>query len=278
MLKVTVLVDNTTMAKAMAAETGLSLLIEDGPTKILFDTGRKSAFLSNAKKLGADLSDLTHVILSHGHYDHCGGIRLLRDYLTTTEGARVPRLIAHPEAFAKRGIHAALWGHHLMLRNLGSTMRKEEVMALYDCEFHRAPYWINDNLVFLGEIPREKELGKAITFGSVHKDGALIKDRIVDDSALVYKTSSGLAIFVGCSHSGVCNIIDYAKRVTGETRVYAIMGGFHLRSASRKTVGRVARYFQEENIKHVHGCHCTGAAAMKLPNQINIETGSMLEM
>lgn len=277
-LRITVLVENQAGRPELAVEKGLSLLVEDGVSKVLFDTGKLNAFWDNAATLGHNLQDLSHVVLSHGHYDHVGGVAALAKHLATVERKRRPLLVAHPESFAQRGLHVSLFGHAFRLRNLGSKLSRMEVEARFPCSFHRRPFWLHRNLVFLGEIPRRAELGKAVTFGSLLQKGKLQTDHIVDDSALAYCTNKGLVILAGCAHSGICNIIEYARKVTGETRVHGVIGGFHLHSASQSAISEVADYFTAAKIHVVHGCHCTGRAVRRLPNQIDIQTGSILEI
>ncbi len=277
-MKITVLLDNKNSNPNAVAEKGLSLLIEERLTKIIFDTGRHDAFLRNAIALGVNLQDTTHVILSHGHHDHCGGVCILGEHLRTFNHTKAPLLLAHPDIFSKRGLYFSLFGHHFMWRNLGSPVSREQAEKHFRCVLHREPFWIHANLVFLGQIPGRESLQKRLALGSIIKNGRLTKDLIDDDSAIVYKTKSGLVVIAGCAHSGICNIIEYAKQVTQEKKVYAVIGGFHLRSANKQTIRRVADYFQRHEIQIVHGCHCTGRAAHWLPNQINIQTGSVIEI
>lgn len=277
-MKITVLLDNKNSNPNTVAEQGLSLFIEDSLTKIVFDTGRRDTFVRNAIALGVNLQDTTHVILSHGHHDHCGGICFFDKHLLTLNGTKAPILVAHPDVFSKRGLYFNLFGYHFMWRNLGSPVSREQVEKRFRCILHRKPFWIHKNLVFLGQIPSRESLQKRLGLGLIVKDGRLTKDLIDDDSALVYKTKSGLVVIVGCAHSGICNIIEYAKQVTQEKKVYAVIGGFHLRSASKQAIKCVADYFQTQEIRIVHGCHCTGRAAHWLANQIDIQTGSVIEI
>ena len=277
-LKITVLVENQASQGGMAAEKGLSLLIEDEESTVLFDTGKHDAFLTNAQRLGIDLRKLTHVVLSHGHYDHAGGLKALCDHLQAIDPQRRPLLVAHPDAFSRRGLYLNLFGKALRIRNLGAAIDKAHAEQAFRCALHCEPFWLHENLVFLGQIRRSETLGRARTFGAIVREDRLTKDLIVDDSALVYRTEKGLVILVGCSHSGICNIVEYARAVTGTRRVHAVIGGFHLRSASRRAIGEVAGFFSAAAIPIVHGCHCTGRATLRLPGQVDIETGSVIEI
>lgn len=276
-IKITVLIDNNAPSAKFISEKGLSLLIEDDRSKILFDTGMGRAFLSNTKQLGLNLRDLTHIVLSHGHYDHTGGLSSLIPHLKNEKGINLPVLVSHPDAFIKRGFHLKFFNKAFCLFNIGSPISKNQLMEQFQCEFHAQPFWIHEDLVFLGKICRDKPIDKPRVLGTTMKDGQLIKDEILDDSALAYRTDKGLVIVAGCAHSGICNIVEYAKQITKETRIDAVIGGFHLQSADREDIGTVAEYFNKNAIPSIHACHCTGSASEKLPNQMKTMTGSVME-
>ena len=273
---ITVLVENTIAVPGLTAEKGLSLLIEDGRLRILFDTGKSGAFLANAQKLGIDLQHLTHIVFSHGHYDHTGGIICLMDYLKENNSGTFPVLVAHPDVFEERGIYTKLFHKMLRVRDLGAPIRKKQAMELFPCEFHRHPFWIHEDLVFLGSVCRTEKKDKPRVFGSIMRLGSPVKDEILDDSALVYRTEKGLVIIVGCAHSGICNIMEYAKQITGSTKIHAVIGGLHLQHANSRDIDAVAGYFKNEAIPFVHSCHCTGNASERLPHQVPTMTSSVL--
>jgi 7,8-dihydropterin-6-yl-methyl-4-(beta-D-ribofuranosyl)aminobenzene 5'-phosphate synthase len=117
----------------------------------------------------------------------------------------------------------------------------------------------NDNLIFLGEIPRLNDFEGKITFGK--KDGEQEADTVIEDSAIVAKTKDGLVIITGCSHSGICNIIEYARVITGDDRILDIVGGFHLQNPSQDQLEGTIAYFKDLDSKTVHACHCTDLAS-----------------
>ena len=90
-------------------------------------------------------------------------------------------------------------------------------------------------------------------------DKTLVDDYVMDDTALVYKSEKGIYIITGCSHSGICNIVEYAKEVCNDNRVLGIIGGFHLFEVSEQ-VNKTIEYFKENNIKELYPCHCTSFA------------------
>jgi len=107
----------------------------------------------------------------------------------------------------------------------------------------------------LGQIPRKNNFESLLPFG--YKDGMDCKDDVPEDSALVYKSSRGLVIITGCSHSGICNIIEYAKNVCKEDRVIDIIGGLHLLEPSSKQLEGTLSYLKHLAPECVRACHCT---------------------
>ena len=242
-LLLTVLVDNNTLTdRYFTGEPGLSFLIETAGRKILFDTGYSGVFLANAGKMGIELRDLDHVVLSHGHLDHTGGLVMLVRLLTeaTIEDIpyRVPELIAHPFCFCPR--------EKIPLQNIGSILDESEIRRQFPVNLSSQPVWITDDLVFLGEIPQrfsfeQTDPGKRrIRF----PDGRVKPDQLRDDSALVFRSGAGLVIITGCSHAGICTITEYAREICGEQRVTAIIGGLHLLTPSPSRLTKTGEYLQ----------------------------------
>lgn len=243
-LKIYILVDNCA-SDTCNSEHGLSYVV-DFDKKILFDTGQSDLFLKNAEQMQVSLSDIENVVLSHGHYDHGDGLLNLKN----------KKLICHPDVFLKR-----FSGRHL--KAVGLHFNKEKAQELFDIKATKEPYWISDKMVFLGEIPRKFNFERnRINFYLNEKE----LDFLLDDSALVVNMSQGLFIISGCAHSGICNIIEYAKKVTKVTKVFGVIGGFHLRFNNQQTQ-ETLRYFKQNNIKIVMPSHCTELAALSLFNQ-----------
>ncbi len=121
----------------------------------------------------------------------------------------------------------------------------------------KKPYWLTDNIVFLGEIERKNDFEGKVAIGTYEENGVKKSDYVFDDSALVYKSSEGLVIITGCSHAGICNIVDYAKKICEEERIVDIIGGFHLLNPEHDILEKTVEYFRCLDIKKVHACHCT---------------------
>ena len=253
-MDLTLLVDNNTFIdRYLTAEPGLSMLIEDEDVRVLFDLGYSDLFLQNAAKLGKDLSRLDYLVLSHSHLDHTWGLDPFIRYLAegVIEGRPIlpPTLVAHPEVFCSVSIGG--------LSEIGSLVSKEKAGRHMKLNLSKAPVELSPRLVFLGEIPRETDFEGKTPLGIKRTEKGAVPDLILDDTALVYKSDQGLVIITGCSHSGICNIINYARKVCGEERINDIIGGFHLLNPPQSQVEGTVAFFRQLEPKNLHACHCT---------------------
>jgi 7,8-dihydropterin-6-yl-methyl-4-(beta-D-ribofuranosyl)aminobenzene 5'-phosphate synthase len=249
-MQIRILADNNTIIdKYYLGEPAFSAFVEENGICVLFDAGYSGVFLQNALKMGLALKDIKYVCISHGHMDHTWGFDSLIRYYTELEQEHIsytkPRIIAHPSAFQSISVGG--------FSEAGSLISEEKLERHFIMQLSRETQQITERLVFLGEIPRITTFEAKIPIGT--RDGKA--DYVNDDSALVYKGKDGLVIITGCSHSGICNIIEYAKQVTGETIIADIIGGFHLLSPSKEQLEETCRYFSMQKIKTIHPCHCT---------------------
>ncbi|RZB30959.1 MAG: hypothetical protein AEth_00913 [Candidatus Argoarchaeum ethanivorans] len=254
MLELRVLVDNNTLIdRYFHGEPGVSYHLQDGSTKILFDVGYSDVFIRNAEKMGIHLLDTDFVVLSHGHLDHTWGLYHLIKLYTEARIEKIdcdnPTLVAHPSAFLTRTVGG--------IPEIGSLISEDKLSCHFNMRLKRDPLWLTDNLVFLGEIKRTNDFEAAVPIGKILRDGTEEDDYVIDDSALVYTSSKGLTIITGCSHAGICNIIEYAKGVCGDDRVVDIIGGFHLLEPSHEQLQGTLEYMKELQPETVHAAHCT---------------------
>ena len=277
-MKLKVLVDNNTLIdRYFYGEPGVSYFIEEGDVKILFDAGYSDAFIKNAQKMDVNLLELDYVAVSHGHIDHTWGLtHLIRLYTEAKIERRKysePKLIAHPDAF----LYKEFDGNE----EIGSILDESKLGKHFNISLSRKPVWLTDRLVFLGEIERTNDFENKKPIGKYEKDGIKADDYVMDDSALVYKSSNGLVIITGCSHSGICNIIEYAKKICKDDRVIDIIGGFHLLDPSEKQLHCTVDYFKQADINEVHACHCTDLRSKielsKVANLKEVGVGLTLE-
>ncbi len=223
-MKITILSENSVYpeaAKKCKAEWGLSAYLEFNGKKILFDTGASNLFQENAKNLKIDLEELDYIVLSHFHWDHSRGLQ----YLNFDQKKK---LITHPEVPDKvEGIIAII------------------MKARFDLATQSAPIEFEKDVFFLGEIPRVTSFEK----------GRYKKDKMLDDTAIAVKTKKGTVVITGCSHSGICNICEQAKKVTNQP-LYGVIGGFHLAEDKPEAVEGTIDYLKNENVQKIFPMHC----------------------
>lgn len=260
-MKLTVLTDNSP-GYYLLAEHGLSYLLEITGRQILFDTGQTDVFLQNARKLNLNIPKLVDtVVLSHGHYDHGNGLRHLS----------AMRLITHPSAFIKR------YGKGKDIP-IGLDQSREELESKFTVITSEDPWFINDQIIFSGGIPRLNDFeSQETSFCDEYGND----DFVPDDAALFLIEDGELIIVSGCAHSGICNMVEHAVKVTGINRIRAVIGGFHLKDRGHQTMETI-RYLKDRSVGRVMPSHCTeldALVAFRLEFGIRqLKTGAVLEI
>lgn len=306
-MKVKVLVDNNTFIDCYyCGEPAVSYYIEENDIRLFFDVGYSDLFLKNANSMDLSPDQVDYIVISHGHDDHTGG---LKPYFNTYPH-KTPTILAHPDALKEKRIDGNKICSPILLEELNQKSR---------LLLSKEPISITDQLIFLGEIPstnsfeQRSVIGKQVVpktspgdkFIDVHgidgpgidnlekkarridtlgiddskTDALVVDDLVMDDSALVYQGKEGIYIITGCSHSGICNIIEYAKQICKDSRILGVLGGFHLFDVNDR-VYKTIEYFKENNIQELYPCHCTSfEVKAKIHEHIKItEVGVGLEL
>ncbi len=240
------------------AEHGFSMLIKvfsnDSSHSILFDTGvSREGVVTNVKGMGLNLGEVECIVLSHGHYDHFGG---LVKVLKVVDKKNLP-IIVHEDMFKIRGAVTP-----------DGTVREypkfpsENQVAPAKYVKTRQPYLLaDDSILVTGEIPRKTDSEKGFPRQRVFSDGKWQPDPWVwDDRAIVINVKSkGLVIISGCAHAGIVNTVLYGQQITGVEQVYAVMGGFHLAGKDcEPRIGHTVKMLRKSNPKILVPMHCTG--------------------
>lgn len=241
MVKLTILSENRDNGN-FKGEPGLSILVETDAGKFLFDTGNSDLFMKNAKLLGINLNKIENVVLSHGHSDHTTGLIHLQERKT---------IIMHPESFRPR------WSNRRQ-EFAGCPISAEDLMKNHNLILTREPTLIQEDAIYLGEIPMVTEHESNGNIATSLDESLTIPDPTEDDSGVAIKTDKGLFVMTGCGHRGVCNTVKHAQNVTGEEKVYAVLGGFHFRSLKNQKdmIDETIKYFKKIGVKKLYLGHC----------------------
>ena len=258
-LKITVLAEDTANKRGLLAEHGLSFLIESGRNKFLFDTGQGLALRHNTEKLNVNLKTINAVVLSHGHYDHTGGLTF------ALNGMNCPRLYAHPEAFSLKYARNPDGSAREVGMTVGNKITAGELAKMVPVKEKTE---IAEGLFLTGPVPRTTDFED--TGGAFFTDPDYqIPDDLPDDQALFAETKNGTAVILGCAHSGVINTLRYIQALTDNRPIHTLIGGMHLLSASPERMDQTVAELRRFNVQRLIPCHCTGlAATVRLWNEL----------
>jgi len=246
---ITCLCDNAVkLSSPLRGEHGIAFFIEQGKKSILFDTGQSFEVLShNAEALGIDLGTVTDIILSHGHYDHTGGL------LDAAMESRA-RILCHPDAFEKK--YKRVSGEDIYI---GMPWSEEELSLVSDITCSTQPTTVTPTLMATGEVPRQEPLERVPDLFLKESGQGLVHDTIRDDQSLIIDNGEEATVLLGCNHAGMLNTLAYCQSLC-KSPISLVAGGTHLVAASPERIEATAAYALTHGIV-VHGYHCTGDAA-----------------
>lgn len=251
-LDITVLANNRVMKKGLLAEHGWALLIEADGHFFLWDTGQGMVLEHNARALDVDLSRVEAVLLSHGHYDHTGGLQAALKY------APQAKVYGHPHLFNRK-----------FRRQPGGKGFRENGIPFYTQESLAAacggvflstePVELLPGFWLSGEVPRSA--GPEMTRNFYADEACLVPDRLLDDQSLFIETPGGTVVLMACSHAGLVNILHAAERVTGRSEVCAVVGGLHLGGHQPGVSADILAELIRRKVQVLGPAHCTGGFA-----------------
>ncbi len=286
-MKITTLIENTQDEnKNLNYEHGLSMFIEMDDCNILFDTGKTGDFIENAEKLNVNLKKTDVLVLSHAHYDHCGGVKKLLETYDIK-----PKLIVSQHFFEKSNKYHYSDGK--LKIDFSNGVGYEYIGINFDEQYIKSKnvpisfvgsdfLKINDNAFVFSNFNRYYPFEKTNENMKIKVDENYIVDNFNDEIALGLKTEKGLVVIMGCAHPGFLNMINTISERTGE-KVTGVIGGTHLVEADDERIKESIKYLNTLDIDILGLSHCTGEKAVKMLNEkckgsfIN-RTGTVLDL
>lgn len=277
MMKITTLIENKPgNREELDYEHGLSIFIEVDGKRILFDLGQSGNFIDNARKLDIDVKELDYVIISHGHYDHSGGLeRLVKEINPNIKLYIGKGFFNKKYSLIEEGEYEYIGNpfgeEFLKENNIEIKYVDEDILSL------------TDNLLIFTNFNRKEEFENTNQSMYLKENEEYKKDLFLDEISIGIKTKKGLVALVGCSHVGIVNILDTIMERTG-MNIYALIGGTHLVKEDDEKINNIIDYLKEKDIKVIGACHCTGKQGETMLSQqleenfINNRTGDILKV
>lgn len=252
-MKIHILTDNRAAGRGILAEHGLSIYIEDDGLNVLFDTGQTDVYCHNASKMGIDLTQTHHIVLSHGHYDHCGGLRHFPNV------GDMRKIYAHPSALTKKYAQNGLQRSY---REVGIPWSIDDKLHIKrNIVLNPKDTQITAGICLHAQIPSVSFEGEPRGFFTGELDD-LQKDIMQDEQMLVFEKDNGLIIFLGCSHPGIINCLTHAKALYPNRKIHAVLAGMHLGGSNDVRIQKTISHLKNMGIGYLIPMHCTGLPAI----------------
>jgi len=254
-MRITILCENTVGRRIGAGEHGFCAYIETAQGNYLFDTGSGQSVVANSLAFEKDLRSVKKILLSHGHFDHTGG---LPEVLKVKGKVDVH---AHPNVFSDRiAIHED--DERETKRFIGIPYKRRYLESLGAHFILNVAFTEVEKGIFLtGEVPRKTSFEKPDPRLFTEIDGKTVQDTFPDDQSLILDSEKGLILILGCAHSGMINIIHHVMDQTGKETFYAILGGTHLDFLTPEQLEGSITFLKKLKVEKIGVSHCTGMKA-----------------
>lgn len=257
-MKITVLTENQAGKRGMLAEHGLSVWLEIGEKKILLDTGQSDVYVRNAEKLGVDLAQTDVIVLSHGHYDHCGGLAFFSGELPTViarEGFLEEKYARNPNNQQYRRIGVDWKPDRLHFRKEGKGLQVVKGEEGETQEIFPGIYTVSG-------MTRWEEWEGVSEHFQVCREGIFQRDRMQDEQLLVVRENGKLHLFAGCCHAGIISCLNRVRQQFPEEPFGVIMAGMHLKGCGEERLARTVEALRQLPFDLLVPVHCTGMLAI----------------
>jgi len=255
-IRITILCENTVgTTLPVLGEHGFAVFIEMKRGNYLFDTGQGFSIVHNAQCLTKDLTSIKKIFISHGHYDHTGGL------LNVLRLKKEVKVCAHPAIFSRRYALVKINGKETK-KSIGIKYKKEYLekqgaQFIFDRHLHE----VDKDIFLTGEVPRTTDFEKGDARLLIENNGKLIPDQILDDQSLILKTKEGLIIILGCSHAGLINILKHILNNLKKEKLHTIIGGTHLGFLREDQLYSTISHLKRYDFRKIGVSHCTGLKA-----------------